>query len=466
MAPKDTYSLKLADRAQLDRAKADLAGAQARVAEAKAELADLEALSSIESPVSGRVVSLSAASGDRVARDSPVLIIQPDHNLWLRAIFYDMPTALLTPGRAARFLPANGASELPVRFALGTAELTVGFRAGTDPQVDLQAAYGAVDRARGSLPPGISPYAEIMGSAINEVADYSMLIPAGVSPAVVQRAIRTGVLPALRALPGVQRIELFGSGDESLWAQPDLLALRRHGVGVDTLSKTLADQVVMAPTGRLSLGYQDVPIEVRSLPLTTEEIRRLPVPTPDGSVPLEALARVIRAPEPIHYGLDLDGEPSLALIVFKQPGASTVPVTRAVAETLEALQGELPASVRWQLVYDQGYLVSLLRSDLGRNLVVGGVLAVAVLFWLLGAQPGVWMLALSIPLALLFAIAGLYALGHTLNLLTLGALTVAVGLLADDGIIVLEAILHRWETGRPTRSAPSPASCRSSSSRA
>jgi hypothetical protein len=209
MAPKDTYSLKLADRAQLDRAKADLAGAQARVAEAKAELADLEALSSIESPVSGRVVSLSAASGDRVARDSPVLIIQPDHNLWLRAIFYDMPTALLTPGRAARFLPANGASELPVRFALGTAELTVGFRAGTDPQVDLQAAYGAVDRARGSLPPGISPYAEIMGSAINEVADYSVLIPAGVSPAVVQRAIRTRVLPALRALPGVQRIELF-----------------------------------------------------------------------------------------------------------------------------------------------------------------------------------------------------------------------------------------------------------------
>jgi len=116
-AVHDTYSLKLADRTQLDRAKADLAGAQARVAEAKAELADLEALSSIESPVSGRVVSLSAASGDRVARGSPVLIIQPDHDLWLRAIFYDMPTALLTPGRAARFLPANGASELPVRFA-------------------------------------------------------------------------------------------------------------------------------------------------------------------------------------------------------------------------------------------------------------------------------------------------------------------------------------------------------------
>ena len=356
--------------------------------------------------------------------------------------------ALIVRPLEAELLGLQDLVSLRSTMGLGTAELTVRFRAGTDPQVDLQAAYGAVDRARGSLPPGVSPYAEIMGNAINEVADYSLHIPAGVSPAVVQRAIRTRVLPALRALPGVQRIELFGSGDESLWVQPDLLALRRQGVGMDTLSKTLADQMVLAPTGRLSLGYQDVPIEVRNLPLTTEEVRRLPVPTPDGSVPLEALARVIRSPEPIHYGLDLDGEPSLALIVFKQPGASTVPVTRAVAETLAALQGELPPGVRWLRVYDQGYLVSLLRSDLGRNLVVGCLLAVAVLFWLLGAQPGVWMLALSIPLALMFAIAGLYALGQTLNLLTLGALTVAVGLLADDGIIVLEAIFHRWESGR------------------
>jgi len=333
-------------------------------------------------------------------------------------------------------------------MGLGTAELTARFRNGTDPQLDLQAVYGAVDRARGLLPPGVSPYAEIMGNAINEVADYSLVIPPDVSPAAVQRAIATRILPALRALPGVQRIEVFGSGDESLWVQPDLFALHQHELGLDALVKALTSQVVVAPAGRLSLGHQDVPIEIRSLPLAIEEVEQVPIPTAEGTVPLRALARVIRGPPPIHYALDLDGAPSVALIVFKQPAASTVPVTRAVGETLAALQGELPAGVRWQRVYDQGYLVSLLRSDLGRNLLVGGVLAVAVLFWILGAQPGVWVLALSIPLALLLAIAGLYALGRTLNLLTLGALTVAVGLLADDGIIVLEAIIHRWEEGR------------------
>jgi len=137
-AVRDTYGLKLADRAQLDRAKADLANAQARVTEAEARIAELDALGSVESPVPGRVASLSAATGDRVARDSPVLVIQPDRDLWLRAVFYDLPTGLLTPDRAASFIPAQGNGEIPVRFAQSLPSLrpdgglTAYFEATTD----------------------------------------------------------------------------------------------------------------------------------------------------------------------------------------------------------------------------------------------------------------------------------------------------------------------------------------------
>jgi cobalt-zinc-cadmium resistance protein CzcA len=327
----------------------------------------------------------------------------------------------------------------------GTAQLTVRFRKGTDPQLDLQAVYGGIDRARAALPAAVAPYAEIMGNAINEVADYAVVIPPAVTPWQVQRAINTRILPSLRALPGVQRVEIFGSGEESLWVQPDMSALRQHGIGMDALANAISAHVVLGPTGRLVLGHQDVSIETRSLPLTTSALRNIPVTTPKGQVPLHVLARVIRGAQPVHYALELDSQPSIALIVFKQPGASTVPVTDAVARTLNELQTQLPNGVRWQRIYDQGHIVSLIRSDLGRNLLVGGVLAIAIMFWILGAYPGVWVLALSIPLALLLGIAGLYAVGHTLNLLTFGALTVAIGLLADDGIIVLEAISHRWE---------------------
>jgi len=116
-AVQGTYRLKLGDRPQLDQAREDLANAEARVAEAKAALVRLQSSSTIVSPVSGRVLSLSAANGDRVPRDGPVLALQPDHDLWLQAIFYEAPAGLLTPGRRARFRPAGREQEVPVLLA-------------------------------------------------------------------------------------------------------------------------------------------------------------------------------------------------------------------------------------------------------------------------------------------------------------------------------------------------------------
>ncbi|HAJ93033.1 MAG TPA: AcrB/AcrD/AcrF family protein [Gammaproteobacteria bacterium] len=329
----------------------------------------------------------------------------------------------------------------------GGVQITARFGNGSSAQQDLQVVYSAIARARGQLPPGIQPQAEIMGSAINEVADYAVAIPPGVAPVQVQKAIKTRILPALRALPGVQRVEVFGSGDESLWVQPDPRALRRYGVSLATITEVLRQQVVLGPAGRLVLGHQDVLIEARYLPQRVDELRDILIPAYGGNVPLGKLARIVRAPLPIQYAVALDGQPSIALLVFKQPGASTIPVTHAVARTLQQLADQLPSGAKWTRINSQGHLVGLIGSDLGRNLIVGGLLAVIMLFLIMGVHRGVWVLALSVPMALLIGIAGLYISGQTLNLLTLGALSVAVGLLADDGIIVLESIYHRWEQG-------------------
>ncbi len=329
----------------------------------------------------------------------------------------------------------------------GTVETDIRFSRGTDPQQDLQAVNSAIDRARGQIPASADPYAEIMGNAINEVADYTVQIPADTAPMVVLREIRTRVVPALRALPGVQRVEVYGSGDEALWIQPDPTAMRRYGVPITAMVKAVRHQVLLGPGGYISRGHQDILIEARNLPTHARELSQIPVPAAYGPVPLGAIARIVRAPIPTHNAVSLDGRPSIALTVLKQPGASTLPVTRAVARTLSETPGQLPAGVHWVRTYSQGYLVHLIGSDLGRNLLIGAILAILVLFWILGAGRGIWTLSASIPLALLMSIAGLYALGRSLDLMTLGALTVAVGLLADDGIIVLESIYHRWEQG-------------------
>ncbi|MHB2007490.1 MAG: efflux RND transporter permease subunit [Acidobacteriaceae bacterium] len=329
----------------------------------------------------------------------------------------------------------------------GTVETNARFEEGTDTQIDLQSVNGAIDRARGQIPASVHPFATIMGDAINEVADYTVQIPANVAPSEVQRAILADVVPALRALPGVQRVELYGTGEEALWVQPNLAAMVRYQVPITAITQALQQEVLLQPGGYLTQGHQDVFIEVRNLPVHIAQLEQLPVASANGPIPLRNLARIVRAPVPALNAVLLDRQPSVALIVFKQPDASTVPVTQAVQATLAHTLNQLPAGVHWVGIYDQGHLVHIVGADLARNLLIGGLLSIAVMLWLLGAGRGIWILAFSIPLSLLLGIAGLYALGQSLNLMTLGALTVAVGLLADDGIIVLESIYHRWEQG-------------------
>lgn len=329
----------------------------------------------------------------------------------------------------------------------GIVQIEVRFRQGTSAQLDLQAVNGAIDRARGELPAAADPFAQIMGNAINEVADYTVQIPPDIAPAEVQRAVLANVAPALRALPGVQYVNVYGAGDEALWIQPDLGALRRYGVSVAAIAQAVKDQVLLEPAGYTRQGHNDVLIEARDLPVHVAQVEAIAVPGPHGPIPLRDLARIVRAAIPTHNAVSLDGRPSVALTIIKQPGAATIPVTKAVQATLDETLNQLPRGVRWVRTYNQGHIVHLVGADLARNLLIGMALAVAVLFWVLGAGRGIWILAFSIPLSLALAVATLYFVGQDLNLMTLGALTVAVGLLADDAIIVLESIYHQWEQG-------------------
>ncbi len=339
----------------------------------------------------------------------------------------------------------------------GTVEIDVRFVRGASAERDLQAVWGGIDRVRATLPAGVNPVVQVMGNAINEVLDLSVALPPEVSPAAVERVLAAEVAPAIRAVPGVQTVSVYGNGQEAMRIEPNLAAMRHAGVSLATMMRAVRASVVQGSAGYLQLGHNDVLIEVRHWPKQTVDWANIPLPTNQGAgqgagqgggqgtVPLSAVARIERAALPVHHAILLDGAPSVALTVFKQPGASTQAVTEQVQALLARMQPMLPAGAHWVTVYNQGRLVGRMGADLGRDLALGALLAMAVLFWLLGAGRGVVVLALTIPASILLAVAVLHALGQDLNLMTLGALSVAVGLLADDAILVLESIYRQWE---------------------
>ncbi|OYV47801.1 MAG: acriflavine resistance protein B, partial [Acidocella sp. 20-58-15] len=204
---------------------------------------------------------------------------------------------------------------------------------------------------------------------------------------------------------------------------------------------------MLVPGGSLSLGHDDLLVTFANAP-SVAALAQMPVMGPQGPIALGALARILHSTVPVRQRELLDGEPAIALTIFKQQGASTLPVTQALAEAVKAVP--LPSGVSVLRIYNQGHLVGAVSADLRRNLVIGGVLAIAGLLAVLGVSSGAWLLAISIPASLLLGIAGLYATGQSLNLLTFGAIIVALGLVADDAIIVLESIFHRWEAGDDT----------------
>ncbi len=339
-----------------------------------------------------------------------------------------------------------------VRSAMGSGIVTLSarFRNGTQPSQDLQAVYGAIDRAKSGLPPGVNPYAEIMGNAVNEVADYAISVGQHTSRLSARIAVENQVLPALRGLPGVQHVYLIGGGAPSYWVQPSPTALVQAGLPLPALADSLRKDLVLAPAGHLNWGHQQVFATVRREPASPASLSHWLVTTPKGQkIPLDEVAKVVEAPEPALHDVLLDGKPSLYLVVMKQQGASTAAVDDAVSHELQRLRTALPHGAAFVPIYRQAHVLQVIGSDLGRNLLIGGAFAILVLMFFLGTGREVLILALTIPLSLLSAISVLYGLGQTLNLMTLGALTVAVGLLADDGIIVLESILQEWEQGRP-----------------
>jgi HAE1 family hydrophobic/amphiphilic exporter-1 len=271
----------------------------------------------------------------------------------------------------------------------------------------------------------------------------------------LEEAVESTVVPALMRIDGVFTVSVTGAEENILVISLNPERMSELGVTVADVALTLSGTGISAPSGFVMEGGLTVPVRTVQPLDSLEDLTELPLvmalpgSAPSNNVKLGDVAQVAEVPSPIATISRTNGQPSLSLGVFKASDANTVEVANEVERTLRRLNGSLAGDVEVAVLFDQSTLIEESIDSLVREGLLGAAFAVLVILVFLVSVRATVVTAVSIPLSMLAAIALLNWQGISLNLMTMGGLTIAVGRVVDDSIVVLENIYVHARRGAP-----------------
>jgi cobalt-zinc-cadmium resistance protein CzcA len=337
----------------------------------------------------------------------------------------------------------------------GIAQIVIAFESASDPWRARQLVGEKLATLVGAFPEGTE--APLVTSAAGRLQEIQELVLEGpaIDPMTLRdQAVRV-LVPRLQSVSGVARIELLGGAERTVEISLVAERLRLAGASLAQVLEALEGSEQDSGAGLLEVRDKMWLVSVATLAATNEELRRIPVHTAHGLVTLGDLAEVRDAPG-FRLGLArYGGFEAVSMRVVKQPGAETLSTARQVRALLPELQSALPAGMKLELFYDQGELVDRALSGVTTALLIGSGFVALVLVLLLGSLRGALVVLAVLPLSTVGAAIPLMLLGHGLNAMTLGGLAIAVGILVDAGVIMVENLVHRLEAhpreaGEPT----------------
>lgn len=332
----------------------------------------------------------------------------------------------------------------------GTSQVTVEFVWGTDVLAARQLVISALEKIRARLPPGAEPQMENIGTSLAMVSTYTV---AGAEPETLRNWVRYSLVPVLTALPGVEQVQVMGSGRSALRVDLDPAKLRAHRLSARAVVGAIRQANVVRTGGFVEAHGRELVISSRGQIRSLRDLRQVTLAQGADGAPLrlEDVARLYRASLPERYTVTADGAPAVAFNVQKQRGASTLDVSRRVDAALATLSP--PAGARVRKIYDQAEIIGLAYRNMRNQLLIGAALAALTLFVVLGRSRTTWIVVVSIPLSVVTALILMHWAGFGINLMTLGALTVTIGMIGDDAILVLENIFRHRQMGKSPLSA-------------
>ncbi len=357
----------------------------------------------------------------------------------------------------------SGIRQLRSVSAEGLSQVFIEFELEEDADVKAQEVRDKVNIALRDLPADADP--PVVEKVDPDAAPIVSVMLSGDRPV---REITTYadevIKEALQRLPGVGSVSLVGGRERQMRAWLDAERMRAYGVTADDVARALRAENAELPGGRLEIAGRARELGARTLAeaRTPQEFAALVVThQPNGAATrVGDVARVEDGVEDERSYAQLNGRPGVALEVRRQSGRNTVEVARAVRAEVERLAADSPAGIKMVVARDTSRFIEASINDVMVDLAIAILLVVAITFLFLLSWRATLIVALAIPTSLIATFLAFSVFGFTLNTMTLLALTVAIGLLVDDAIVVAEAIQRDIDRGADARIAAAAATRR------
>ncbi|HEX5581147.1 MAG TPA: efflux RND transporter permease subunit, partial [Gemmatimonadaceae bacterium] len=348
----------------------------------------------------------------------------------------------------------QGLDEVTSTSREGSSSVRVRLQIGVDVGEALQDVQAKVARIRRSLPETIED-PTIVRFDPNERAIMSIAAQSTERPMRELTDLADEVIATrLEAIPGVGGVNVVGGAERQIRIELDPAAMRAYGVTPPQVMTALQRENQEVPAGRVERGETERLVRVTGRIVNPMAFADITVAVRDGTpVRVGDVARVVDGTAEPRSAAMLNGEPAVSLEILKISGTNTVEVAERVRAVVDELGRQLPADVRLQVVSDDSQRIRAALDSVQHELVLGALLCVIIIYFFLNSWRSTVITGLALPISIISAFFAMWVFGFTMNTMTLLALSLAIGLLIDDAIVVRENIVRHLEMGKDHHTA-------------
>ena len=330
-----------------------------------------------------------------------------------------------------------GVTRVQSRSIRGASEISVTFAPNTDMAYALQQTQARINQLGSALPVGLEVQVERLSPSLFPVISYNL---EGGAPATLYDIARYQIRPVLSRVPGVGRVEVQASDVREIEVIADPVRLAEQGLSYDDLATAIRTSTTVTAVGRVAQDYKQYLVVTAPLATSVEAISGVVIGR--SGLRVREVATVEMGTEDHVRIVAGDGQPAALLNITRQVGGNTTAIADSVEQAAITLRKTLPRGVTLKPVYDQAQLVRDATRSVRDAMIIGAVLAVIILFLFLRKARITAISAASIPLTLAITVFIMSLVGQTFNLMTLGAMAIAIGIVIDDAVVISENIVR------------------------